>query len=46
VARASDLLVRRGGLIALVAFAAYLWLAPPYIVDGDGAEFADVVAAR
>ncbi len=34
------LLVDRGGLIALAALVAYVWLAPTYIVDGDNAEFA------
>jgi transmembrane protein TMEM260 (protein O-mannosyltransferase) len=34
------LLVERGGLIALAALITYVWLAPTYIVDGDGAEFA------
>jgi hypothetical protein len=33
-------LLDRGGLIALVAFAVYVWLAPAHIVDGDNAEFA------
>jgi hypothetical protein len=30
----------RGGLIALVALIAYVWIAPTYIVDGDNAELA------
>ena len=34
------LLIDRGGLIALVTLAAYVWIAPPWIVDGDNAEFA------
>ncbi|HEX3479890.1 MAG TPA: DUF2723 domain-containing protein [Kofleriaceae bacterium] len=34
------LLIDRGGLIVLVALATYVWIAPPYIVDGDNAEFA------
>jgi hypothetical protein len=34
------LLVDRGGVIALAALIAYIWLAPTYIVDGDNAEFA------
>lgn len=33
-------LLDRGGLIALVAFAVYVGLAPAHIVDGDNAEFA------
>ncbi|TMQ03718.1 MAG: DUF2723 domain-containing protein [Deltaproteobacteria bacterium] len=33
-------LFERGGLVALVAFAAYVWIAPPHIVDGDNAEMA------
>jgi hypothetical protein len=33
-------LLDRGGLVALIAFAAYVWLAPAHIVDGDNAEFA------
>lgn len=33
-------LIERGGLIALVALVAYVWIAPPYIIDGDNAEFA------
>ena len=35
-------LVDRGGLIALAALVAYVWIAPPYIVDGDNAEFVTV----
>lgn len=38
-------LVERGGFIALVAFAAYAWLAPAHIVDGDNAEFATLGVA-
>src|SRR5262249_2275581 len=34
------LLIDRGGLIALVALVGYVWLAPPWIVDGDNAELA------
>jgi hypothetical protein len=34
------LLVDRGGLIAVVALVAYVWLAPAHIVDGDNAELA------
>ncbi|HEX3760287.1 MAG TPA: DUF2723 domain-containing protein [Kofleriaceae bacterium] len=34
------LLIDRGGLIALAALVAYVWIAPPHIVDGDNAEFA------
>jgi hypothetical protein len=33
-------LVERGGLVVVVAFASYVWLAPTVIVDGDGAEMA------
>jgi hypothetical protein len=33
-----QLMFDRGGLIALVAFAAYVWMAPAQIVDGDSAE--------
>lgn len=33
-------LIDRGALLALLGFAAYLWLAPTVIVDGDGAEMA------
>lgn len=39
------LLIDRGGLIAVVAFAAYVWIAPPHIVDGDNAELATLGAA-
>jgi hypothetical protein len=39
------LLVDRGGLIALAALIAYVWLAPAWIVDGDNAEFATLGAA-
>jgi hypothetical protein len=35
-------LIDRGGLVALAALVTYVWLAPPYIVDGDNAEFATV----
>jgi hypothetical protein len=35
-------LIDRGGLVALAALVAYVWLAPAYIVDGDNAEFATV----
>jgi hypothetical protein len=34
------LLIDRGGLIALVALVGYVWLAPPWFVDGDNAELA------
>ncbi|HMG19839.1 MAG TPA: DUF2723 domain-containing protein [Kofleriaceae bacterium] len=34
------LLLDRGGLVVAVAFAAYAWLAPAHIVDGDNAELA------
>lgn len=45
MARARALLIDRGGLVAVVALIGYVWLAPPYIVDGDGAEFATLGAA-
>ena len=32
-------------MIAAVALIGYIWLAPPYIVDGDGAEFATLGTA-
>src|ERR1043165_3653904 len=38
------LLLDRGGLIAVAALAAYLWIAPPWIVDGDNAELATLGA--
>src|SRR5215470_12449474 len=38
------LLIDRGGLVALIAFAAYVWIAPPHIVDGDNAELATLGA--
>jgi hypothetical protein len=38
------LLVDRGGLIAVVALVAYVWLAPTCIVDGDNAELATLGA--
>lgn len=38
-------LLDRGGLIALVAFAAYVWIAPTCIVDGENAEFSTLGAA-
>ena len=44
-ARARTLLIDRGGLIAVVALIGYAWLAPPHIVDGDGAEFATLGTA-
>jgi hypothetical protein len=34
------LVFERGGLLALAAFVTYVWIAPPYIVDGDSAEMA------
>jgi len=34
------LLIDRGGLIAVVALVAYVWLAPTRFVDGDNAELA------
>ncbi|HEX7843826.1 MAG TPA: DUF2723 domain-containing protein, partial [Kofleriaceae bacterium] len=39
------LLVDRGGLVALAALIAYVWLAPTWIVDPDSAEFATLGAA-
>jgi hypothetical protein len=33
-------LLDRGGLIAVIALAAYVWIAPTCIVDGDNAELA------
>lgn len=45
MARARTLLLDRGGLIALVALVGYVGLAPPHIVDGDGAEFATLGTA-
>jgi hypothetical protein len=33
-------LIDRGGLLALVTVALYIWLAPHHVVDGDNAEFA------
>jgi len=38
-------LLDRGGLIALVALAAYVWIAPAHIVDGDNAELATIGVA-
>jgi hypothetical protein len=38
--RARDLIVERGGLVALVTLALYVWLAPVHVVDGDNSEFA------
>src|SRR5690348_12022087 len=32
-------LVERGGAVALVAAAVYLWIAPPHITGGDNAEY-------
>ena len=42
--RVRSLLLDRGGLVALVALLLYLWIAPPYIVDGDNAEFSTLGA--
>lgn len=33
-------MIERGGLVVVIAFASYVWLAPTVIVDGDGAEMA------
>jgi hypothetical protein len=35
----------RGGLIAVVALVAYVWIAPTWIVDGDNAELATLGTA-
>jgi hypothetical protein len=40
----AKLVLERGGLLALLAFAVYVWLATPYIVAGDNAEFATIGA--
>ncbi|HLL22572.1 MAG TPA: DUF2723 domain-containing protein, partial [Kofleriaceae bacterium] len=37
--RARVYFLDRGGLLAVLVLALYLWLAPPWIVDGDNAEF-------
>jgi hypothetical protein len=37
-------LVDRGGLIALAALVAYVWISPAHIVDGDNAEMATLGA--
>ncbi|HMG57549.1 MAG TPA: DUF2723 domain-containing protein, partial [Kofleriaceae bacterium] len=39
------LLIDRGGLVAVVALVAYCAIAPTWIVDGDGAEFATLGTA-
>lgn len=38
-ARLSDLALDRGGLLAIVILAIYVWLAPGSIADGDNGEF-------
>jgi hypothetical protein len=38
--RLRTLFVERGGMIALAVLVFYIWVAPPYIVDGDNAELA------
>ncbi len=42
--RLANIAFDRGGLLALVVLAVYLWLAPSYIVDGDNAEFSTLGA--
>ena len=37
--RARRLLVERGGLITFAVLALYVWIASPYVVNGDNAEF-------
>jgi hypothetical protein len=37
--------IDRGGLVALAALIAYLWIAPSHIVDGDNAEFSTISVA-
>lgn len=32
--------IDRGGLVGVLVFALYLWVAPQHVVDGDNAEFA------
>lgn len=39
-AQLRELLVDRGGVLALVTLVLYLWVAPHHVVDGDNAEFA------
>ena len=38
----TDVLVRRGGWVALAALGLYLWVAPSAIMSGDNADFAAV----
>jgi hypothetical protein len=38
-------LLEQGGLVALAGLAAYVWLAPAHIVDGDNAELATLGVA-
>jgi hypothetical protein len=38
--RLTQLLLDRGGLLALVTLVLYIWLAPHHVVDGDNAELA------
>jgi len=42
--RLANLAFERGGLISLATLVLYVWLAPPYIVVGDNAEFATLGA--
>lgn len=42
--RAASWLLDRGGLLALLALAAYSWLASPHIVGNDNAEFSTLGA--
>jgi len=45
MARVRRWLIERGGLLALLALALYVAIAPAHIVDGDNAEFATLGAA-
>lgn len=42
--RLRDLFIDRGGLIALLTTALYVWIAPQHVVDGDNSEFATLSA--
>jgi len=44
VTRLRAFLLDRGGLLAVIVLALYVWLARPYIVDGDNAELATLGA--